>query len=124
MVPLSPGWYLLLALVTLAAAGGWIRWWRRPRGGNPAHRQACIWFAWGLVLALVQAAVPMVVQDWQPQGRYLLPAIIPAGVCFALGLRAWLPQRAACHGAWVFVGAFVILNGVCLMYYVIPYFYG
>jgi hypothetical protein len=127
MVPLSPGWYLLLALVTFAAAGGWLRWWTRSREGSTAssaERQAGIWFAWGLGLALLQAAVPMVVQDWQPQGRYLLPVVVPAGVCLALGWRAWLPRRAARYAAVVFVGSLVALNVVCLACYVFPYFHG
>jgi len=120
-VPLSPGWYLLLALATLVAGIGWARWWLR---SSSTQRWVCGWLAWGLVLALLQAFVPMVVRDWQPQGRYLLVALFPAAVCFALGWRAWIPAARARLGAVLFVASFVVLNVVCLVGYVFPYFQG
>ncbi|MGQ9584904.1 MAG: DUF2142 domain-containing protein [Anaerolineae bacterium] len=125
MVPLSAGWYLLLAWATLVAAVGCARWWLRPAGevpANPAQRWTFGWLACGLALAVIQTFVPMLVRDWQPQGRYLLPALFPAAACFAVGWRAWVPAGRARMAAVGFVAAFVTLNGVCLVGYVIPYF--
>ncbi|MBC7225001.1 MAG: hypothetical protein H5T59_12145, partial [Anaerolineae bacterium] len=121
-VPLSPGWYVLLSLATLGSAAGLVRWWVQGKG-QPWQRQACAGLALALALALFQNLVPMLVRDWQPQGRYLLPALFPAGALFAVGWRAWLPEAWARRGAAVFVASFVVLNLVCLVGYVIPYFH-
>ncbi|MGC8837158.1 MAG: hypothetical protein ACP5UM_01970, partial [Anaerolineae bacterium] len=121
-VPLSAGWYLLLSLATLVAAAGWVRWWVRG-AAEPWQRWACAWLALALLLAALQNLLPMLVRDWQPQGRYLLPALFPAAVSFALGWRAWVSDAWARWGAVAFVAAFIVLNLVCLVGYVIPYFH-
>ncbi len=121
-VPLSAGWYLLLSLATLVAAAGWVRWWVRG-GGEPWQRWAYAWLALELLLAALQNLLPMLVREWQPQGRYLLPALFPAAASFALGWRAWVPDAWARRGAVAFVAAFIVLNLVCLVGYVIPYFH-
>lgn len=121
-VPLSSGWYVLLSLATLGSAAGLVRWWVQGKG-QPWQRQTCAWLALALAFAVFQNLVPMLVRDWQPQGRYLLPALFPAGVLFATGWRAWLPDTWARRGAVVFVASFAALNLACLAGYVIPYFH-
>ena len=122
-VPLSAGWYLLLSLATLVAAAGWVRWWVQG-AAEPWQRWACGWLALALLLAALQNLLPILIRDWQPQGRYLLPALFPAAASFALGWRAWVPEAWARRGAVAFVVAFVALDLVCLVGYVIPYFHG
>ncbi|NLE76712.1 MAG: DUF2142 domain-containing protein [Chloroflexi bacterium] len=124
-VPLSPALYAALALFTLGGALGWVRWQRRPSAGAEAlQRRIGRWLALALGLALAQVAIPMVVQTWQPQGRYLLPALFPAAACLALGWRAWLPAGWVRWAAWAWVAALALLNGVCLWGYVLPAFRG
>lgn len=122
-VPLSAGWYLLLSLATLVAAAGWVHWWARG-AMEPWQRRACGWLALALLLAALQNLLPMLLREWQPQGRYLLPALFPAAASFALGWRALVPEGWARWGAVPFVAAFVLLNLACLVGYVIPYFHG
>ncbi|MGQ9713660.1 MAG: hypothetical protein ACUVST_02760, partial [Anaerolineae bacterium] len=88
------------------------------------QRWTCGWLALALLLAAFQNLLPMLLRDWQPQGRYLLPALFPAAASFALGWRAWVPDVWARWGAMTFVAAFALLNLACLVGYVIPYFHG
>ena len=40
---------------------------------------------------LLQTWLPMVGQAWQPQGRYLLPALAPVALLFLVGWEAIWP---------------------------------
>jgi hypothetical protein len=48
--------------------------------------------AWLLACALiaVQTLLPMIGRDWQPQGRYLFPALLPVMGLLLMGLDHWL----------------------------------
>ena len=46
-----------------------------------------------VILILAQTTLPMVGFAWQPQGRYILPALLPIGVCLIVGLRNGLPLQ-------------------------------
>ena len=98
--PLPWPFYLALAALCGGAAVGLVSWLARRlidrmEGLTAALRQdAAAWLCVGAVLlALVQVALPMIGFAWQPQGRYLLPALLPIGVCLILGLRAAWPAR-------------------------------
>lgn len=58
------------------------------------------------------------------QGRYLFPAIIPIATLFMLGLWELVPAKF--HKPWLlfWIGAFFVFDSVCLLYYIIPYWYG
>jgi hypothetical protein len=61
-----------------------------------------------------------------PQGRYLLPAIIPIATLFTLGLRAWLPDtpRTQRRALLAFIVGFFALDAIWLVGRLIPAFYG
>jgi hypothetical protein len=84
--PLSVALYALLALVIAAAGAGLLGRWRRDATLRP------ILAAWLLACALiaVQTFLPMVGRDWQPQGRYLFPALLPSMGLLLAGLDHWL----------------------------------
>lgn len=98
--PLPWPFYLWLAVLCAGAAVGLVsrlaaQLVGRPGGLSAAlRRDAAIWLCCGgALLALAQVALPMIGFAWQPQGRYLLPALLPIGVCLIVGLRAALPAR-------------------------------
>lgn len=88
-------YYLLLAALSLAALIGVVLRLRTPQQDN-----GILWFALlALLLILVQTWLPMLGQNWQPQGRYLFPALLPIILLLAVGWehclgpkrRVWLP---------------------------------
>jgi hypothetical protein len=103
--PLPIWLYAALALVCLLAGLGLLRRARQRAAphlpaqdtGDQAPAScnlqpaACIpsWLlAVGLIL--VQTLLPMIGRDWQPQGRYLFPALFPITGLLLVGLHAWL----------------------------------
>jgi hypothetical protein len=84
--PLPTALYGLLALVTAAAGVGLLARWRQDVTLRP------ILAAWLLACALVavQTFLPMIGRDWQPQGRYLFPALLPVLGLLLMGLDHWL----------------------------------
>ena len=73
----------LLALASLAAAMGVVAVLRDR--GSPLRPVAWSWLgASGLAVALV--LLPMLGRDWQPQGRYLFPALMPLTGLLLIGL--------------------------------------
>lgn len=87
--PAPIGVYAVWAVLCLAAAAGLIRMGRGPR---PAAVRPAIVASWALALFLLalQTLLPMVGRQWQPQGRYLFPALLPLVSLLVLGLDAWL----------------------------------
>jgi hypothetical protein len=63
-----------------------------------------------VALIVVQTALPMIGFAWQPQGRYLLPALLPVGACLILGLRAGLPARWQAKAEAILLGTLAISN--------------
>jgi hypothetical protein len=131
-LPLDPTWYLLLGLVSLTPVVGlgllgvsMERKWKRDAGSVPTWWHKSIFLIlMAFCLILVQSFLPMVGRDWQPQGRYLFPAIIPIATLFSLGwrqvvLRQWPRLRLSC---WI--AALFLFDTLCLLGYVNPYFYG
>ena len=43
-----------------------------------------------LALAAGQVFLPMLGRPWQPQGRYLFPALVPIAGLLLVGLDTWL----------------------------------
>ncbi|NIN68142.1 MAG: hypothetical protein GTO63_26230 [Anaerolineae bacterium] len=131
-IPLHPAWYALLALFSLAAVAGLgvlgtslVREWKRDRRAVRAwHNQSLFLLVVAFCLILLQTLLPMIGRDWQPQGRYLFPAIIPIAVLFSLGLHQLVGKRWHNLAAIAWVGAFFLFYVVCLFGYVKPHFYG
>lgn len=84
--PLPTTLYVLLALATALAGVGVLLSWRKDSVLRP------ILSAWLLACALiaVQTFLPMLGRDWQPQGRYLFPALLPITGLLLFGLNHWL----------------------------------
>jgi hypothetical protein len=129
-VPLGLIWYEALALICTVAALGWVRLgWRAlvRSGAEGVHDKAARAFltllAGGILFALDQTFLPMIGRDWQPQGRYLFPAMIPLVTWLLLGLGAWASPRArhALLVAWL--SALFLLNAVALVETIYPAFH-
>jgi hypothetical protein len=84
--PLPVALYGLLAVIVAAAAAGLLARWQRDAMLRP------VLAAWLLACALiaVQTFLPMIGRDWQPQGRYLFPALLPLTGLLLVGLDHWL----------------------------------
>ncbi len=107
--PLPVALYALLALLAAAAGVGLLGRWRRDAALRP------ILAAWLLacLLILLQTFLPMVGRDWQPQGRYLFPALLPLTGLLLAGLDHWLhldAQRARRIGLVLAVLAFNLVG--------------
>ena len=88
--PLPVALYALLAAVTAwAGLGAGLRW-RRDVALRP------ILAAWLLACALIaaQTFLPMIGRTWQPQGRYLFPALLPITGLLLAGADHWLDLAA------------------------------
>lgn len=85
--PLPVLLYALLAGVTATAGVGVALRWRREAS---ARAWLGAWLLAALLIAL-QTFIPMIGRDWQPQGRYLFPALMPLTGLLLAGLDHWLP---------------------------------
>ena len=86
--------YLLLAVATLAAMVGIGKKSMTALRNAATSESATLFFALiALILALLQTWLPMLGQAWQPQGRYLFPALLPIAILLLLGWEAVLPPR-------------------------------
>ena len=130
--PLPWPFYAWLAALCALAAWGWVgrvasadethqvpgtsevpgTWWAVFRTDRPLL--LCLAAA---ALILLQTALPMIGFVWQPQGRYLLPALLPIGVCLIVGLRAGLGQRWRRWAEVLLLGTLLLANGA--MFWVI-----
>jgi len=88
--PLPAALYAVLAAATLAAGAGVVARWRREAALRP------LLGSWLLAAALIaaQTFLPMLGREWQPQGRYLFPALLPITGLLLLGLDRWLHFEA------------------------------
>jgi hypothetical protein len=118
-LPVSPVWYLLLAgAYALAGIGLWRGGWGDVNAA-PARR-AWVVLAVALALVVAQTFLPMIGTAWQPQGRYLFPALLPAGALLARGWRAWAPQVGRPLLAGALLVAMFAFEQVCMWGYLAP----
>jgi hypothetical protein len=101
--PLPVALYGLLAVIAAAAGAGLLARWQRDATLRP------ILAAWLLACALiaVQTLLPMIGRDWQPQGRYLFPALLPLTGLLLVGLDHCL--RLDAHRPWQVAVALALL---------------
>ena len=59
-----------------------------------------------------------------PSGRYLFPAIIPVATFFVLGWSELAPKRYRVAWTVALLGLLFVLDSFCLLFLIIPYFYG
>jgi hypothetical protein len=118
-------WALLLWLTALGALGlagsvyrVTVEYCRRAAGtsregaGQPCREsEGSLLFAiCAVALIALQTVLPMIGFSWQPQGRYLLPALLPLGVVLLVGLRQLLPSRWKWTSEWIVLGSLVLAN--------------
>ncbi len=131
-LPLDPGWYALLALVTLVSFAGLLSWGmgllrglRAERTRRPSSSDTVLLiFLVGLALLLAQTFLPMIGSQWQPQGRYLFPGLTIIATLFAFGIRRLTRRLKASIVAAAYVGGLLLFDVLCLVGYVIPYYHG
>jgi len=89
-------WWIYLLLAAANALAGWgllhglpaaVRRRRSPSSGDRLLLLAAL----ALLLILAQVWAPMLGQAWQPQGRYLFPALLPIALLLAAGWEQALP---------------------------------
>ncbi len=82
------------------------------------------WLALGLALAVLQVVVlPMWGRDWQPQARYLNPALAPILAFFVIGLRRWSARWRLRHALRWYLAGFLLLDAVALLGVLVPHYY-
>jgi len=131
-LPLDPVWYAMLALLCLALVVGlglWfsdeLRLWKRGRDSLPTwQNKSVLLLLVGLCLILFQTFLPMIGRHWQPQGRYLFPAIIPIAMLLSLGWRRIYGRWGSDLGLMAWVAFFFLLHVLCVFHYIIPHYYG
>jgi hypothetical protein len=131
-LPLHPVWYALLAVITLASGVGLLSWgadvMERRRKNSDSVLGLRDWtlalFLVGFLLIALQTFLPMIGSQWQPQGRYLFPALTIFATLFAFGIRRLLPRVDWRLLSSVYLACFLLLDAVCLFYYILPHYYG
>ena len=130
---LGKGLRVFLALVTLAGLGGMIRVavrTGRKSPPSPRWKRACVLV---MLLVVVFAFALLAVQTYllwdhthrpTAQARYLFPQIVAIGVLYMLGVREWAPPKRRSTLLVVWLAWMVLLNVVCLVVYIIPYYHG
>ena len=74
-------------------------------------------------LIALQTFLPMIGSQWQPQGRYLFPALVIIATLFAYGLRRLMkPVHWGLLSA-AYVAGFLLLDALCLLGYILPRYY-
>lgn len=113
----------LAAICGLALAGLVLPGQGRTLGKGVALPDAARWLGLGLALALAQNLVPMWQHDWQPQARYLFPALVPVFVFFITGLRIWSRRWHLRHGLPLYLLGFLLLDLYALFGVLMPHYY-
>ena len=119
-VPLDPQWYLLPALLCGGAVVGLWRGWRQRRARGEPIRAGLVVAILAVALIGMQTFAPMIGSAWQPQGRYLFPAILPVAALLTAGWRELAPARARPILGAFLVLSFIAFGQLCIWNYVIP----
>jgi len=131
-LPLDPVLYGLLAVLCLVLGVGLglcctdaLTLWKRRRDSLPTWQDKSLFLLLvALCLILFQTFLPMIGRDWQPQGRYLFPAIIPIATLLSLGWHRIQRKRASDLGLLAWVTLLFLLDVLCVFGYIIPHYYG
>lgn len=121
-LPLPISIYVALAAICGTGLVGLIRVGRKRADLhiNRWQRRALWWLSLGVLMACIQVFIPMIGRSWQPQGRYLFPALWPVVTLLWLGLGACVPNRARGILMWAWVAGLVALDALALITTIIP----
>lgn len=130
-LPLPIWIYGLLAAICLAAIAGLWRLCREQRCSGAVQiagqRSVSLMLIklWLLAVALIalQTLLPMLGRAWQPQGRYLFPALVPISGLLLLGLDSWLNLAHYPNRGRFIIGFLIILDLYCLLGVIVPTYY-
>lgn len=120
-LPLPLWAYALLALATLGAAVGWC--WTGKLLSQRWQRQALAMLGLQAVGVGAVTFLPMIGRAWQPQGRYLFPALVICALLFVLGWGGW-GVRWRWHRWWLVPTLGMgVLDAGALLGLVVPHYY-
>jgi hypothetical protein len=119
---LAPPWWVAITLVVTAAALAGLA--RRLRRDTPDTRAV-------VAASLIIAAVQVGAVYWShfrlatgPQGRFLLPAVVPTLVLVWLGVKAWAPEHHARYAALVLLLVLALLDASAWLLVAMPAYGG
>jgi hypothetical protein len=124
-LPVSPGWYVAIYAASLAALAGWTVPGRKTHPWWAVGLMVIAWLLAVLVMAayfVYQLFIPGAVIS--PQGRYLFAAIVPFAFLFVGGWARLFPLRVRPFVGTAVVVGMVWFDAVCLLYYIVPFYYG
>jgi hypothetical protein len=132
-VPLNTPLYLSMGLVSIVAFVGLclfaIRTMRTPDLLPKWQKGTLLVFSLSVLFAFI-IIIAKQIRDWgyewggRPQGRFLFPVMIPIATLFMLGLRELVPTRYRGQFLVLYVCCFIAFDSLCLIRYIIPFFYG
>ena len=123
-IPLAPGWYLFLLVCCIGSVVGLIRWWIRRRQSSSFARAGMAMMILAFTLVSLQTFIPMIGSAWQPQGRYLFPALLPAVALLAAGWRELVPARARPALGALLIAGMIAFEQLCIWGYLVPLYIG
>lgn len=132
-VRLGDGWYLSIAIFCLLSLAGLVLFgvkvfWGRNKL-SPSQVAALLLLLLGVLLQLGIVVVGQlsiretIVPGTLPQGRYLFPVIVPIATLFMLGLRELVSPRHRQRLLMASLAGFLLLDGVSVLYYILPFYY-
>lgn len=97
---IQPSPLILLVTVVLAVGGalGAYRWASRGEG-DEAEERAVVGLCWAGITLLVPFFVLFILQTFQAQGRYFLPALLPAAIVTVMGWSGYFPPKSGARAA-------------------------
>jgi len=132
-IRLASFWYQIIAVVSLVAFLGLLlfalRLTKTPTLLRKWQKKCLLLLFFCVVLAIIITILGMVrIQTvypaGPPQGRYLFPVIVPIATLFILGLRELFPRRYYQPLLLAEIGSLFLFDLICLIGYIIPFFYG
>jgi len=132
-VLLSPEWYWLAGVATVAAVIGLLwrgaRWLReRSRSKDDERHVAYLLFATSAVflacsVALVRSQAVQGMSPYYSHGRYILVALVPFAILFTLGIRQWLAALLPQWWLALYLIALVGFDALGFWGYLVPFYY-
>jgi len=127
-VRLDDAWYVALLVVTaLSVLGLAVAAVRRRMVVAGWQKGIFLVYALGITLAVGSSLAFQTIYTayWSPpQGRYFFSVLTPIALFYVLGLRALVPGRLRPLAVPVSLVALALFDVLCLLGYVVPYFYG
>lgn len=131
-LPLAPIWYRIIgtfcALSVVGLIAGLVQLLRRSIPAKSYQKRGIFLLSVSAFLAILiifmgRVGLRETHKIGTPQGRHLFPVIIPLATLLTLGLRGLVSTRLRRSLLALYLGCFVVFDIICLIGYVVPYFY-